>query len=182
MSDLQQEITNVQQQAVCLYDRTQLEQALDRMASDISCRLHDRNPLILCVINGGIIVTGHLLPRLDFPLTLDSVRASRYGHHTAGSALTWLYQPAASMQGRAVLIVDDILDEGLTLAAICDWCREQGAAEILTAVLLDKNIGRDKPVQADFVGLEVDNHYLYGFGLDYKTYLRNANGIYACKD
>lgn len=177
-----QEIKNVQDNAVCLVSREQLDAALEQMAQAITVKLADTNPLILCVINGGIIVTGHLLPRLDFPLTLDSVRASRYGHNTAGSHLHWLYQPSADMQNRTVLIVDDILDEGITLEAIVEWCRDQGANQVYTAVLLDKNIGREKPIQADFVGLEIENHYLYGFGLDYKTYLRNANGIYACKD
>ena len=177
-----QEIQTVQKNANCLVSREQLDAALDQMAQAITLKLADTNPLILCVINGGIIVTGHLLPRLNFPLTLDSVRASRYGHQTAGSELNWLYQPTTEMQNRTVLIVDDILDEGITLAAIIDWCRSQGAHQVYSAVLLDKQIGREKPVQADFVGLEIDNHYLYGFGLDYKTYLRNANGIYACKD
>lgn len=177
-----QEIQDVQDRALCLYSRAQLDQALDQMALAITRDLGDSNPLILCVINGGIIATGHLLPRLDFPLTLDSVRASRYGHNTAGSDLNWLYQPTTDMRHRTVLIVDDILDEGITLAAIIEWCRDQGADQVYSAVLLDKQIGRAKPVKADFVGLEVDNHYLYGFGLDYKTYLRNANGIYACKD
>lgn len=182
MFDLLNEIAQVQKNAVCVYDRATLEAALDRMAKAIDDQLRDRNPLVLCVINGGIIVTGQLLTRLDFPLTLDSVRASRYGHNTAGSDLNWLYQPTTNMQGRTVLIVDDILDEGITLSAIVAWCQDQGAAEVLTAVLLDKQLDRDKPLHADFVGLDVANHYLYGFGLDYKTYLRNANGIYACKD
>lgn len=176
------EIQQVQANADCLISREQIDTALDHMANAIRCQLANSNPLILCVINGGIIVTGHLLPRLDFPLTLDSVRASRYGHNTQGGGLEWLYKPTTAMQDRTVLIVDDILDEGLTLEAIINWCREQGAAKVLTAVLLDKLLGRDKPVAADFVGLTVENRYLYGFGLDYKTYLRNANGIYACKD
>lgn len=176
------EIQNVQEKAVCLFSREQVDIALDQMAQAISTKLAESNPLILCVINGGIIVTGQLLPRLDFALTLDSVRASRYGHNTTGSNLNWLYQPTTDMHNRTVLIVDDILDEGITLAAIIDWCRQQGASEVYSAVLLDKQLGRAKPIQADFVGLEVENHYLYGFGLDYKTYLRNANGIYACKD
>ena len=175
-------IKHIQANAECLYSREQLDTAFEQMAQAITASLADSNPLILCVINGGILATGHLLPRLDFPLTLDSVRASRYGHNTSGSNLNWLYKPTTDMRHRTVLIVDDILDEGITLAAIIEWCREQGADQVYSAVLLDKQIGRAKPVRADFVGLEVDNHYLYGFGLDYKTYLRNANGIYACKD
>ena len=111
-------IKNIQTSAECLYGREQLDTALDQMAQAITTLLADSNPLVLCVINGGIITTGHLLPRLDFPLTLDSVRASRYGHNTAGSNLNWLYKPTTDMNNRTVLVVDDILDEGITLAAI----------------------------------------------------------------
>lgn len=177
------EINQVQQDANLLYDAAALEQALDNMANAINRQLADQNPLVLCVINGGIITTGKLLPRLDFPLNLDSIHASRYRNQTSGgSEIHWLFTPTTPLQGRTVLLVDDILDEGHTLKAIADWCQQQGAAAVYSAVLLDKNIGCDKPVRADFVGLEVDNYYLFGYGLDYKGYLRNAPGIYACKD
>lgn len=176
------EIDRVKQQAVLLHDQQEVEMALDNMSAAISARLADKNPLVLCVINGGIIATGKLLPRLDFPLTLDSLHASRYRNATSGSELHWLFTPTTPLAGRHVLVVDDILDEGHTLKAIVDWCQEQGATAVHTAVLLDKKTGCDKPIQADFVGLRVANHYLFGYGMDYKGYLRNAAGIYACKE
>ena len=177
------EIQQVKTDAVCLYTEQQVEAALDRMAAAITVSLHDQNPLVLCVINGGIIVTGKLLTRLDFPLNLDSINASRYRNSTAGGEVVhWLYKPTTSLQDRTLLIVDDILDEGHTLKAIVDFCREQGASAIYTAVLLDKQLNKIKPIQADFVGLPVENHYLFGYGMDYKAYLRNAAGIYACKE
>lgn len=176
------EINQVKQNAILLHDEQAVETALDTMAADINRQLADKNPLVLCVINGGIIATGKLLPRLDFPLTLDSINASRYRNQTSGDDIHWLFKPTTPVQERTVLIVDDILDEGHTLKAIVDWCARQGAAEIYSAVLLDKDLGRDKPIQADFVGLQVANHYLFGYGMDYKGYLRNAAGIYACKD
>lgn len=176
------EIQQVQRDALQLHGRHEVEAALDKMARAISAKLDGSNPLVLCVINGGIIVTGQLLTRLDFPLTLDSIHASRYRNATSGSEIHWLFTPSTPLQGRTVLIVDDILDEGHTLHAIVEWCWAQGAAEVFSAVLADKALGVDKPIQADFVGLTVANHYLFGYGMDYKGYLRNAAGIYACKD
>lgn len=176
------EINQVKQQAVLLHDESAMETALDNMASAITKVLADKNPLVLCVINGGIIATGKLLPRLDFPLTLDSIHASRYRNQTSGSDIHWLFKPTTPLVDRTILLVDDILDEGHTLKAIIDWCNEQGAKEVYSAVLLDKTLVHEKPAQADFVGLTVANHYLFGYGMDYKGYLRNAAGIYACKD
>ncbi|MDD2758817.1 MAG: hypoxanthine-guanine phosphoribosyltransferase [Methylomonas sp.] len=176
------EINQVKRDAILLHEQSEVEAALDNMAAAITEKLSDKNPLVLCVINGGIIATGKLLPKLDFPLTLDSIHASRYRNATAGNDIHWLFTPTTPLAGRHVLIVDDILDEGHTLAAIVDWCREQGARSVYAAALLDKDLGCEKPISADFIGLRVANHYLFGYGMDYKGYLRNAAGIYACKE
>lgn len=182
MNPMLEEINIIKQQALLLHSSEEVEAALDEMAANIARLLGDSDPLILCVINGGIIATGKLLPRLDFPLTLDSVHASRYRNATSGSDIHWLFKPTTPIQGRTVLIVDDILDEGHTLDAIVDYCREQQAHAVYTAVLFDKNLGVTKPIKPDFVGLQVENHYLFGYGMDYKGYLRNAAGVYACKE
>lgn len=177
-----EEIKKIQEQATCLHGETEVEAALDNMAAAITAKLHDQNPLVLCVINGGIIATGKLLTRLNFPLNLDSVQASRYRNTTSGTDIHWLFKPTTPLKGRTLLIVDDILDEGHTLRAIVDYCLEQQAAAVYTAALFDKNLGTPKPIRADFIGLQVDNHYLFGYGMDYKGYLRNAPGVYACKE
>jgi len=176
------EITQIQEHARCLHSEAEMEAALDKMAIAITAQLQDSNPLVLCVINGGIIATGKLLPRLHFPLMLDSIQASRYRNTTAGADIHWLFKPTTPLQDRTVLIVDDILDEGHTLKAIVEFCQEQGAAAVYTAALMDKMLGIAKPIQADFIGIEVENHYLFGYGMDYKGYLRNAPGIFACKE
>ena len=176
------EIKNIQETADLLYNEQQVEAALDKMAKQINELLADLNPLILCVINGGIVVAGKLITRLTIPLTLDAINASRYQNNTLGGNVEWLLKPKTPIKNRNLLIIDDILDEGLTLLAIKDYCLEQGAASVYSAVLLDKNLGRVKPVSADFIGLEVENRYLFGYGMDYKGYLRNAPGIYACKE
>jgi hypoxanthine phosphoribosyltransferase len=176
------EIQQVQATADLLYTEAEVEAALDKMARDINRSLADRNPLLLCVMNGGIVVAGKLIPRLTIPLTIDAINASRYRNQTTGSCLEWKLKPGTPLSGRTVLIVDDILDEGITLEAIVAYCLEQGAAEVLSAVLVDKKLDHKKPITADFVGLETENRYLFGYGMDYKGYLRNAAGIYACKE
>lgn len=176
------EIRQVERDAIELHSRAEVEAALDQMAQAISAQLAEQNPLLLCVINGGIPVTGQLLTRLSFPLTLDSIHASRYRNATSGNDIHWLFTPTTSLEGRVVLIVDDILDEGLTLKAIVDWCYQHGAKAVYSAVLAEKQLEQEKPIQADFVGLTVANHYVFGYGMDYKGYLRNAAGIYACKE
>lgn len=165
--------------ADCLHDRGAVEAALDRMAADIGTLLGVRDPLVLCPMTGAVVVTGQLLPRLDFPLTLDYLHATRYQGTLTGGALEWRARPATPLAGRHVLVVDDILDRGITLAAILAWCREQGAASVHSAVLVEKSCPREVPVAADFVALHAPDRYLFGFGMDWHGYLRNAPGIYA---
>ena len=176
------EIRRVQAEAELLYAETQVEAALDEMAAAINRLLADANPLVLCVLNGGIITAGKLLTRLTMPLTIDSINASRYQNQTSGGTIEWVLKPSASLKDRALLIIDDILDEGITLAAIKEYCIKEGAKAVYTAALVDKNLGYEKPVKVDFVGLKTGNRYLFGYGMDYKGYLRNAAGIYAVKE
>ena len=180
--NLLEEVKQVQSEADLLFSEQQVESAIDRLALEIEAHLAESNPIILTVLNGGIIFSGKLLPRLHFPLEIDSIQASRYRGTTSGGEIEWFVKPRLSLSERTVLVADDILDEGITLQVIKEWCKEQGAAEILIAVLIDKQIGRERPCQADFVGLEAENRYLFGYGMDYKNYLRNAPGIFACKN
>lgn len=174
------EIQQVQQNAELLHTEAEVEAAIDLMAEKINTTLAESNPVILCVMNGGVVIAGKLITKLSFPLTVDAINVSRYGNKTSGSELNWLQIPVTCLKDRAVLIVDDILDQGLTLEAIYQYCQEQGATQIYSAVLIDKQLTQAKPIQADFIGLSVVDRYLYGYGMDYKGYLRNAAGIYAC--
>ncbi len=176
------EIKHIQATAELLYSKREVEAALDKMAEQINYLLADRNPVLLCVLNGGIVVAGKLITRLSFPLTIDAINASRYQNQTSGSNIEWVLKPGTPLKDRTVLVIDDILDEGITLAAILQYCLEQGAASVYSAVLVNKILDHEKPVTADFIGLEADNRYLFGYGMDYKGYLRNAAGIYACKE
>jgi hypoxanthine phosphoribosyltransferase len=176
------EIQQVIASADLLFSEAEVEVAIDNIAKTINLSLADCDPLLLCVMNGGIVLAGKLITKLNFPITMDAINASRYRNQTRGGEIDWIQKPRTELKNRTVLIVDDILDEGLTMLAIYDYCREQGASSIYSAVLLNKNLGHPKPIRADFVGLEVENRYVFGYGMDYKGYCRNAAGIYACKE
>jgi hypoxanthine phosphoribosyltransferase len=164
-----------------LYTRERVEQAIDIMAEQITEVLQDRNPLLLTVMQGGVVLTGGLLTRLTFPLQIDYLHVTRYHSKTTGSMLEWIVRPLAVLKNRVVLIVDDILDGGITLAEIVKTVRQAGAEKVYSAVLLDKKNVRSPEglAHADFTGLSIDNHYVFGYGMDYHEYLRNATGIYA---
>ena len=180
MSLTHTELEDIRANAVCIHDAASVNRALDRVAADITDRLGEALPVILCVLSGGIIPMGHLLTRLQFPLEIDYLHVTRYRGDTHGKDVQWVCKPGISLAGRTVLVVDDILDEGHTLASILAHCEQEGARQVLSAVLIQKLHGRRVPeITADYVGLEVDDRYVFGFGMDYKGYLRNLNGIYA---
>jgi hypoxanthine phosphoribosyltransferase len=177
------ELEVVRHQAKCLYGPDDVAAALDRMAAKITAELGDSLPVALCNLTGAIVPAGHLLTRLDFALELDHLHVTRYhGNTTGGDRVDWLSKPRIPLTGRTVLVIDDILDEGHTLGAVIDYCREQGAARVYCAVLVKKRHDRGLPLQADCIGVEVDDRYVFGFGMDYKGYFRNLNGIYTLGD
>lgn len=156
--------------------------AVSRVAAEISTQLAEKNPLVLCVMTGGIIFSGHLLTQLDFPLEFDYLHATRYGPDTQGGKISWRSAPWTSVKGRTVLVVDDILDEGVTLAAVKESLRRMGAEEVLTVVFTDKLNGKKKPISADFVGLTVPDRFVFGFGMDVDGAWRHLPAIYAMKE
>lgn len=157
--------------------------AISRIAAEITAELKDVNPVLICCMNGGLAFAGQLLTKLVFPLQIDYVHATRYGHEINGVALDWKVRPQLDLKGRTVVLLDDILDEGVTLAAIAEYCRHVGAAKVMMAVLVEKlHLRKVAPgMKADFTGIEVGDRFLFGYGLDYKGYWRNAPGIYALK-
>lgn len=176
-------IRQIMAEADCLYSESEVEAAIDQVAAKINGELAERNPVVFCVMNGGLIFSGKLLPKLNFPLELSYLHASRYRNETSGGELFWKAKPEISFIDRDVLIIDDILDEGHTLAAIVDFCRHAGASKVHTAVLIDKVHERKaRPdLKADYVGLPCEDRYIFGYGMDYKGYWRNAAGIFAVK-
>jgi len=180
--DLDQ-IRRAREEADCLASPAVVEAALVRLAGEITARLAEANPLIYVVMNGGLVLAGQLLPRLPFPLELAYLHATRYGHALQGTLLDWRVRPTQDLRGRNVLVLDDILDEGHTLAAIVAYLEKEGAREVLSAVLVHKVHERKAHpgMRADFTGLDLPDRFLFGCGMDFQGYWRNAPGIYALK-
>ncbi len=178
---LPEDIREIFERSTCLYTKAEVDESLDRMAIEMHKRLEHSNPIFLCVVVGGIVPLGNLLPRLDFPLEVDYVHATRFRGALTGGELHWKAKPTSNLKGRTIVVVDDILDTGITLAAVMQYCHEHGAKEVFSAVLVDKYEARQPggTPTADFTGLRVEDVFVFGYGMDYKEYLRNAPGIYA---
>lgn len=154
-----------------------------RLAGEIDRQLAGRLPVVLAVMNGGLVSAGQIVPRLGFPLELSYLHATRYRGATTGGALKWLAQPDIELAGREVLLIDDILDEGHTLAAVREWCLGAGAARVWIAVATEKAHERKVPgLAADFPGIVVPDRYIFGEGMDYHGYFRNLPGIHALRE
>lgn len=182
MTSLNQAALNaIRNRSDCLVTLEAANQGLATMATQMNQQLQDKNPIVLCTMIGGVITTGLLLPQLTIDLQVDYIHATRYGNNTVGYDLEWRAYPRLNLENRCVVIVDDILDGGLTLAEIEKHCKQVGASEVYTAVLVDKAAKRTAGglLKADFTALNVEDRFLYGLGLDYKGYLRNAPGIFA---
>ena len=177
-----QRARDILQQSELLCTVDQVQAALHKVAQQINNSLSEAHPLMLSVMGGAVVFSGQLLPLLNFPLDFDYVHVSRYGDARHGGAIHWKVAPHESVRGRVVLLVDDILDEGHTLAAIQQRVLELGAIRCYSAVFADKRHGRPKPVQADFVGLELPDRFVFGFGMDIEGAWRNLPAIYAVKE
>ncbi|HEX7054129.1 MAG TPA: hypoxanthine-guanine phosphoribosyltransferase [Burkholderiales bacterium] len=157
----------------------EVQAALRRVAAEIGERLSGAYPLVLAVMGGAVVFAGQLLPLLRFPLDFDYIHVSRYGAGTRGAAVDWRVTPPETVRGRSVLVVDDILDGGETMAAIRERLLELGASAFHCAVLVEKTLRRDKPIRADFVGLRIPDRFVFGYGMDAKGYWRNLPEIRA---
>ncbi len=168
-----------------VFNFNEIDQALNTLATKLNKQLVNETPLVLCVMQGGLVFSGQLIPKLDCMLEVDYIHATRYSNETSGGELTWKAYPVASLSNRTVLILDDILDEGKTLQSIIQYCEAQGASRILSAVLLKKNHQRgvtDKAIDSaliDHVALTVEDNYVFGFGMDMNGEYRQLDGIYA---
>ncbi|MDD2832939.1 MAG: hypoxanthine-guanine phosphoribosyltransferase [Methylotenera sp.] len=166
-------------QSELIYSSSRVAEAIDRLSQQVTQVLENSEPVVICVMGGGVVFAGQLLTRLNFPLELDYVHASRYQNETVGSTLEWKSLPKLDLTGRNVLLLDDILDEGITLKAIQEKCLALGAAKVFSAVLVEKRLDHPKPIAADFIGVEVPNRYVFGYGMDVYGWWRNLPAIYA---
>ena len=177
-----QGLLQVLQQAEIVFNTADIERAIDRLAQRLTERLGDVSPLVLCVMQGGLMFAGKIMSQLPLAAEFDYIHATRYGDNTTGDEIKWIAYPKKKLQDRVVLILDDILDEGYTLAAIEQYCREQGASDVISAVLLQKKHDRLKPgMRCEYAALVVDDRYVFGYGMDYRGKLRHLDKIYAIK-
>lgn len=173
-------------QADLLVDRPHLDQAIARMADAIAADYRGEIPVYLTIMHGALPFAGQLALELGArgqDLQLDYLHATRYRGETVGGELVWKHRPATALYGRRVLLLDDILDEGLTLLAVRQWCLEQGATDVrIAALTVKRHDRRVDGVDADYVGVEVPDRYVFGFGMDVSEGLRNLPAIYAMKE
>lgn len=177
-----QQARDILHQAELIVAADEVQAALARVAREINSALADAHPLVLSVMGGAVVFTGQLLPLLTFPLDFDYVHVSRYGNNQQGGALHWKVEPRENVRGKLVLVLDDILDEGETMAAIRQRVMDLGAVGFCSAVFADKLNGKVKTIRADFVGVEVPNRFVFGFGMDAHGAWRNLPAIYAVKE
>lgn len=182
--EVKRELRRVRHDARELYSRDQVTEAIARVAAQLTGDYAERFPVFVTIMNGGLVFAGELLTRLDFPLEVDYLHASRYRGETSGGEVHWIVTPSASLADRDVVILDDILDVGSTLLSIVDACKAQGAASVKTCVLVDKKHDRkaQPDLKADYTALDAEDAYLFGMGMDYKGYWRNAPGIFAVQE
>ena len=171
--------------AELIFDAAAVQQAVDKVARELNLRFNGTDaaafPLVLGVMGGAVVFCGQLLTRLQFPLEFDYMHVTRYGSKDQGGTIEWKVIPRSSVEGRTVLVLDDILDEGETLAHVKERLLEMGAAEVVLAVFADKDIGKAKPVKADHIGLTLPNKFVVGYGMDAYGYWRNLPDIRAIK-
>jgi hypoxanthine phosphoribosyltransferase len=169
--------------AELIFDEDAVQKAVDKVAQQLNQRFNPEDgtpfPLVLGVMGGAVVFCGQLLTRLKFPLEFDYMHVTRYGGKDQGGKIEWKVIPRSSVQGRTVIVLDDILDEGETLAHVKERLLEMGAAEVVLAVFADKEIGKAKPVTADYIGLSLPNKFVVGYGMDAYGYWRNLPGIWA---
>lgn len=182
MTITKQHAKEILQQAELLYSAEQVQTALLGVAKKINEELAEKHPLVLSVMGGAVVFSGQLLPMLNFPLDFDYVHVSRYGDARKGGAMHWKVEPRENVRGRVVLLLDDILDEGHTLSVLRDRVLELGASQCYCAVFADKQHGRKKPIKADFVGMDLPNRFVFGYGMDIEGAWRNLPAIYAVKE
>ena len=163
--------------------QAEVEATIERMAGEINAHFGGRPILLLIVMTGAVMPAAWLAARLEMPLQMDFVHVTRYDGDTEGGKLRFRVPPRIELEGRDVLIVEDIFDVGLTLQAIVRYCKRQGAASVSSAVLVRKNHDRSTTGETpEFIGMEVEDKYVFGCGMDAYEYWRQLGEIRALEE
>ncbi len=165
-----------------IFSAEAVQEAIRVQASELAPRLEGCNPLVLVLMQGALYYAAWLTVALARPLEIDYIHATRYGSRREGEKLHWIRPPPPAVQGRLVLLLDDIFDEGVTLHEAAEACRHGGAESVLTAVLALKRHERACVTRPDSVALEVPDEFVVGCGLDDNGRWRNLAGIYTIEE
>jgi hypoxanthine phosphoribosyltransferase len=158
--------------------RDEVQAAVARMAAEINTFYGDRPIVLLIVMTGAVMPAAWLAAHLEMPLRMDFIHATRYKGATAGGEISFRVPPRLDLEGQDVLIVEDIYDEGLTLESIVRYCSGQGARSVCSAVLVRKLHDRETAGELpEFIGLEVDDYYIFGCGMDAYEHWRHLDEI-----
>jgi hypoxanthine phosphoribosyltransferase len=178
-----QQLQQVKENSDLIFSASQIKTAVEQMGLKLEAKIENKNAILICVMNGGIIMTSDLLRSIDCDVRVDYLQVARYRDKTVGGSLHWLKEPQLSLEDQTVVLVDDIYDEGYTMEELVSYCKRHGANEVITAVLLLKRKSTPQVgLKPDIFGLEVTDRYVYGYGMDYQGYLRNVPAIYAISE
>lgn len=185
MSSKEHSLKDAMPNAEIVVDRDTIHDGISRIARKIAKDYGDEVPVMMTVLHGGLPFAAFLAMAIGdegLDVSFDYAHATRYQGGTRGHELVWKAKPTCDLNGRRVLLTDDILDEGLTLKAIKEWCLEQGAKDVRIAALSVKQHDRAIPgLTADYVAVDVPDRYVFGFGMDYYEQGRNLPDIWALK-
>jgi len=166
-----------------LFDRHEIEVTVRRLASEISQDYRNQNPLLLGILRGSFVFLADLIRNLDFPLEVDFIGLSSYGRGTQTSGkIRVVKEPETPVQGRNVLVVEDIVDTGLTTAFLLKYLKRRKPASVKLCALTDKPSRREIPANIDYLGFTVSNKFLIGYGLDADQKFRNLPDICYLED
>ena len=181
MSDFTpQELQAIKDNSDLVFSSSQIKTAVETIGLELEKIIYQKNPVMLCVMNGGLMFTADLMRSIDSDVRLDYLHVARYLDKTVGGSLHWHKEPRLSLQNQIVVIADDIYDEGYTMEELVSYCKKHGAREVITVVLLLKNKpSRHTDLKPDLFGLRVEDRYVFGYGMDYQGHLRNVPDIYA---
>ncbi|AMA74507.1 hypoxanthine phosphoribosyltransferase [Aneurinibacillus thermoaerophilus] len=157
-----------------LFTEEEIAEKVRELGRILSKEYEGKNPLVICVLRGGAPFMTDLVRRMDIPLEMDFMAVSSYGASTQSSGVVRIMKDLdTSVEGRHVIIVEDIIDSGLTLSYLIDIIRRRNAASVKVVTLLDKPARRTVDLKPDYCGFEIPDAFVVGYGLDYAEKYRN---------
>lgn len=159
-----------------------IRRRVDELGKEITRDYAGMQPIAVCVLRGAIPFYADLIRRIDLPVTVDTITISSYGSGTVSGKLKVITDMRTSVEGRDVLVVDDIIDSGRTSVALIEMLKERGAKSVKTCALLDKPSRRVVDIKGDYVGFAIPDEFVVGYGLDWNEKFRNLPHVYTLKE